>query len=94
MKFTADCLLVLKSDSSNGVFRISPASLYFSTTEGENIMVVITRSVGTFGSVVVSFEVRLVDGGSLGEIAVDDFQPSSGAVTFAQGETTKVSSCI
>ena len=84
---------MLKSDSSNGVFALSPASLDFSTAEGEHITVVINRSVGTFSSVVVSFEVILVNGGTPGKIAMDDFQPSSGAVTFSQGQTVQVSCC-
>ena len=85
---------VLKSDSSNGVFALSPASLNFSTIEGENITVVMDRDVGTFGSVVVKLEVRhFFNGDILGEVAVDDFYPSSGEVTFTDGQTVEVSCC-
>ena len=83
----------MKSDSSNGVFALSSTSLDFFAVEGENITVTIDRSVGTFGSVVVSLEVRLVNGGILGDEAADDFYPSSAAVTFAPGQTNGVS-CV
>lgn len=83
----------MKSDSSNGVFALSSTSLEFSAVEGDNITVAIDRSVGTFGSVVVNLEVRLVSGGVLGDEATDDFYPSSAAVTFAPGQTIGVS-CV
>lgn len=80
-----------KSDSSNGVFGFSSQSLSSTQVEGGNISLPIDRSIGTFGSVMVYWEVHTIINGLEGAIASEDFLPSSGVVTFAPGETQKAS---
>ena len=81
---------MLKSDSSDGVFGFSQSTLSSTVMEGSNVTLLVDRSVGTFGSVMVYWEVRQTINGLEGAIAITDFLPSSGVVNFSPGETQKV----
>lgn len=81
---------VLKSDSSNGVFGFSQSTLSDTVMEGSNISLLIERSNGAFGSVLVNWDVRQVNSGLEGAIATEDFVPSSGVVNFEPGDVQKV----
>ena len=82
--------VVLKSDSSNGVFGFTQATLFTTTVEGSGVSLLIDRSIGLFSSVDVAWEVRSLNGTIEGPIASDDFSPSSGVVTFDPNESIKV----
>ena len=83
-------LAVLKSDSSNGVFGFTEATLFSTTSEGNGVSLLIDRTIGMFSSVDVAWEVRSLSGTIEGPIATDDFSPSSGVLTFDPNEAVKV----
>ena len=86
--FTLSWCLVLKSDRANGEFSFTSTSLALRTsTEGSTLSYEIERSGGTFGSVLVTWEVQSL---SSNNDATVDFNPSTNEVLFESQVTNQV----
>ena len=76
-------ITLLKSDSSNGVFGFDPDSIASVIDEPGMVTLSVNRSRGNFDGVTVTWEVREA---VRGVVAIEDFDPATGYITFEDGE--------
>ena len=79
----------MKSDGANGQFAFEPSICRASAMENQtNISFTVRRTIGSFGSVRVNWEIRQI--GSSNLVASNDFVNAVGFVDFADGDNEKV----
>jgi len=83
-------LVVLKSDRANGQFAFAIDSLVpRMANEADTLSFEVVRQGGSFGSVIVMWEVRPLSNGA----SIDDFNPSTDEIMFDPQVTNKVRLC-
>lgn len=80
-------ITLLKSDFSNGLFGFASNSFFNELGEPGMVTLSVNRTLGRFDSAVVAWEVREAISG---EIATQDFTPTTGLLQFEDGETLQM----